>query len=165
VTDLTAAHPDILPAVAAIHRAAMALMDQDDAEIAAIGHVLHAWLDAPRDEAASAQTDLGLGADWRVARRRAERNRALLALRDRHFASLVGRSAAAAVAGALTRYRGTSWPRDRKAARRPDGLRGELFDVLCWGGIPSDRILQSLFKALPAQQSDDVSAQLIRQSA
>jgi hypothetical protein len=90
---------------------------------------------------------------WRSEARRRDRDAALLHLARQHFPSLEGREVARAVAAAARRYEGTSWSRDRRAQRRPDGLNGDLFDVLSFSSMPSVGTLRRIFKALSGSDS------------
>jgi hypothetical protein len=138
---------------------------EGDADDERIGELILAWLSRAVDDKGSLERALGLGVGWRGECQRAARDVALVRLWRTWFPGTFGREAARQVGVACRRYQSSRWTHDVRAKRRPDGLNGAVADVLRHGPTPSDRILQSLFKALPAQQSDDVSAQLIRQSA
>jgi hypothetical protein len=88
---------------------------------------------------------LGLRGNW-CTRVRCEAQADILRyIAGRHFPTLVGRPRAKAVDKAGRNYETTSWPRDHKAKRRPDGLRGDFYDVLSWGPLPGKSRLRQIF--------------------
>ena len=85
---------------------------------------------------------------WRATAQHQARDDAIRQLHAQHFPELVGRAAARAVGGALRRYQSTSWPRDRRSHRRPDGVDGACYDLLTLADrVPSEETLRRMFAA------------------
>jgi hypothetical protein len=131
-------------AIAARLRAAAAnLAERGDV---ATAEAVLTWLDG--DASVTLEAALGLPPDGRMRARLENRDTLLIALARRHFPTLTGRRLADAVALAGSRYAGSSWTRDRRSGRRPDGLNGDLFDILSAGEIPGDARLRQIFNGL-----------------
>jgi len=109
------------------------LVDHGDATLLPVARAIDDWL----ANGGSFAGALGLPPTWRSDARRSARDAALLRLARQHFPNMAVQTAALAIAAAARRYEGTAWPRDRQKHRRPDGLRGEIFDVLSLGDMPS----------------------------
>ena len=129
-----------------LHRTAARLLDLADADCQRLGAAVLAWT----NDAAPISFDaaLGLPSGWRDLVRRERRNAALIGLAERRFPGLAGRALAAAVASAMRRYEASSWPRDRRAGRRPDGMAGDIFDLLALGETLSESRMRSLFNEM-----------------
>jgi hypothetical protein len=126
-----------------LRTAAVVLAEHGDA---ATAEALWTWLDS--DASVTFEAALGMPSDGRARARLEARDALLIAIARRHFAELCGRALADAVVKAGRRYQGSSWPRDRRSGRRPDGLTGDLFDVLSFGDIPGDARLRQIFNSL-----------------
>lgn len=126
------------------------LIDQPDASLWPVAAAIDTWLAAGDGDFAAA---LGLPPGWHSALRRRQRNDVLCEVARRRFPALNPSAAALALLRASRRYEGTSWPRDRKSGRRPDGINGDIFDVLSLGEMPCERILRSLFSELDWQDA------------
>ena len=150
--------------IASLHRAASRLIELDEADCTTLAAAVLVWLSdgAPM----SFDAALGLPSGWRDLVRRERRNAALVGLAERRFPGLAGRALAAAVALAVRRYEASSWPRDRRAGRRPDGMAGDLFDLLTLGESLSESRIRSLFNEIgglseaveKSQQGDEFGA-------
>lgn len=137
---------DLLDRVHAIRRAVALLVEHGDDDVRSVAAGIAQWVNRePGDDTAMA-ADLDLPPCWRTDWRRAERDLRLLDLSARWFPGLSGRAAARKVWEAASRYETTSWPRDRRAGRRPDGMAGDLFDVLRLGELPGFHSLRLLLK-------------------
>jgi hypothetical protein len=147
ITALRAVRADTVERVGAIGRAVALMVEHGDAGVMEVATAVADWLDQP-DATVTLDVALGLPATWRSDIRRGRRDAALIDLARRRFPGLEGREAARAVATAARRYEGSSWPRDRRANRRPDGLSGDLFDVLSHGDMPSEATLRRIFMTL-----------------
>ena len=134
----------ILEQIGTIRGAVAALAEVAPPSALPLVQALSDWLADGIDLAAT----LGLPQGWRADYRRASRDKMLHDLAGRYFPTLAGRPLACAVALAARRYQGSSWPRDRKSRRRPDGLPGMLFDILSVGEMPGVERLLQLFKGL-----------------
>jgi hypothetical protein len=99
-----------------------------------------------RDDGQPIEAVLGLPPAWRSDDRRQRQNQGLTAVAA-YFPGLCGRELARRMTAAERRYR-TSWPRDRNAGHRPDGLNGAVFDVLSLGEFPSEEKLRKLFNGV-----------------
>jgi hypothetical protein len=158
------AAPAIVERVAAIRRAVAVLAEHGDAGVLEVARGVTDWLDQA-EAATTLDAALDLPPGWRTELRRHQRDAALLDLVRRRFAGMEGREAARAVATAARRYEGSAWPRDRRANRRPDGMNGDLFDILIQGDMPSEATLRRLFIGLSgangpvamSQRVDDVA--------
>jgi hypothetical protein len=144
------AAPAILDRVAAIRRAVALLIEHGDAGVLEVARGVADWLDQP-DAAVTLDAALDLPPAWRCDVRRLARDAALLDLVRRRYPGLEGRETARAVAAAARRYEGSSWPRDRRANPRPDGLNGALFDILIRGDTPSEATLHPISMPYLAQ--------------
>lgn len=111
-----------------------------------VGQALSMWLDG--GTSITFEAACGLPADRRSRARLVERDGLLLCVATRWFPHLRGRPLADAVAAAARRYEGSAWPRDRRAHRRPDGIQGDLFDVLLVGEMPGEARLRQIFNGL-----------------
>lgn len=135
--------------LARLRRCIGLLTEIDDADASWMAEVLATLTDLRADNDNSTFADAaGLPSRWRQAARIDERDRRLRDLALRHFPGLSGRELAAAVAQAVRRYQGSSWPRDASSGRRPSGLTGEIFDLLQLGEIPCGSQLRSVFNGV-----------------
>jgi hypothetical protein len=134
--------------VAGVRKAVSLLAEHGDDGVVAVAGALAIWIDQAPAATITFDDALNLPPGWRSALRRQQRDQALLRLWRHHFVGLQGREAVRAVSAAARRYEGTGWPRDRRTGRRPDGLNGDLFDVLCLGSLPAEGSLRRLFQCL-----------------
>jgi hypothetical protein len=134
---------DALATVTRMRRLAVRLADRSDEDAAWLGDAVEMWLDGVSLEAA-----LGLGPHWRIELARAQRNRAIAKLL-RYYPAASIRQRAKAVVQAVRRYEPTGWKRDRQSGRRPDGVRGALYDLLAIGAeIPDECQLRRIIKEI-----------------
>jgi hypothetical protein len=133
--------------MAAIRRAVALMVEHGDAGVLEVARGVGNWLDQP-DAEVTLDAALGLPPGWRSDVRRHQRDAALLDLISRRYPGMEGREAARAVATVARRYEGSSWPRDRRANRRPDGINGDIFDILVQGDMPSEATLRRIFIGL-----------------
>ena len=141
------ATPGTVERVRAVRRAVALLVEYGDAGVLEVARGVADWLDQT-EAATTLDAALDLPQGWRSEVRRLARDAALLDLVRRRYPGLEGREAARAVASVARRYEGSSWPRDRRANRRPDGLNGDLFDILAQGDMPSEATLRRIFNGL-----------------
>jgi hypothetical protein len=131
--------------IATLHRATLLLARSGDDATIGLAYSIDAWLSLPPGEKISFDQALGLPPTWRANARRSQRDAALRELRARHFLHHSGRKAARAVAGAVLHYETTTWPRDRRDRRRPDGVNGCCFDVLTFADhVPQEARLRQI---------------------
>ena len=91
---------------------------------------------------------LGLSAGWHRRAQLARRDQLLREMAAQYFPRLGGRGAAAAITRAAASYTPT-FDHDRKAKRRPSGVNGYVFDIMCIDAVPGEaRIRQILSEAL-----------------
>ena len=88
---------------------------------------------------------LNLPPAWLQTVRRAERDAALLVLRQNYFPNLRGRAAAAEALRLVRRHRAATWQPDQ----RMDQLSAAVFRVLSHGDLPGHEALRKLFRNLP----------------
>jgi hypothetical protein len=124
--------------VEAVQRAVQILLEQPDPAAARLAWALDAWLATGADLAEC----LGMARGWHAAWRQGQRDRALREMAARYFPALGGRPLARRVADAVAAYAARSWPRDRAARRRPDGLNGLAYDTLLAGPMPTEETLR-----------------------
>jgi hypothetical protein len=155
---------DIIECLDAIHRAVVTLAEHGDDGVVEVGSALLRWVEQP-DGSTTLDAELDLPPGWRTEARRRARDDALVRLARKHFPALQGRAVAGAVAAAARRYEGTSWPRDRRAQRRPDGLSGDLFDVLSFSAMPSQGTLRRIFKTLSGSNGPVEMSQCVDHAA
>jgi hypothetical protein len=141
----------IVARVDAVRRAALMLVEHGDAEMAQVGGALVAFLvtakrplDADQRHA-PLESLLGLGPTWRGDVRRQRRDALFLDIRKRRYGDLSNRRAAEQLSIDAARYAASAWLRDQRAGRRPDGLPGDLFDLLSLGAVPAEASLRHLF--------------------
>jgi hypothetical protein len=115
----------------------------------AIGAALLRMADLTTD-AGTFEAEAGLCPGWQAEARRARRDAMLIDLRRRHFADLTARAAAAAIETAGRRYAAAGFRADRRAQRRPDGVRGDIFDILSVYEIQGRDALSRLFNGICA---------------
>lgn len=134
------------PAVARIFRirAAAAARRPVPPEDAAI---LVRAIDAAINDGKTIESGLGLAPGWRTALRRSERDEGL-----RRLVAVAGsnRQRARSLQIEIRRYAASGYIADRRAARRPTGRHGELFDFLAANGgdIPSDETIRKIINGL-----------------
>jgi len=142
----TAAIPDRgVSTVDFLRRAKEILAESGDPQVVFVVEGLQWWL---QNDGMTFDVALGLTGAWRAEDRRRRRDRLIQRLALAHFGDSKGRARALAIAKAARRYRGTSWPRDRHAGRRPDGLNGVIFEVLSLGPFPSEPTLRRILVGL-----------------
>lgn len=130
--------------IEAIRQAIGVIVDHGPPAVWPVARGLMLWLDQA-EALVTIDDALELPRRWRSEARRRQRDMALIELRARHFPALWGREAARAVGAAVRRYQTTSWPRDKCAGRRPDGLHGLSFDLLSVAELPGEEVLRRLF--------------------
>lgn len=90
--------------------------------------------------AVSIEACLGAADNWRAAEQLRHRNEMLVDIARQHFGAqdfgAIGRTAARQMLAALTRYEAGEYHQHLEANRRPDGVRGRLYDILALG-VPS----------------------------
>lgn len=96
-----------------------------------VATALDAWRQA--DDAVTLERALGVGDGWRRAQRILARDAILAEIAVKHFGGMTGRRGAAAIVLAVSKYEAGAFRVDQAAGRRPDGLRGLLFDLLATG--------------------------------
>jgi hypothetical protein len=137
----------ILERIDAMRQAGLLVIEHGGAGARVIGGVLLRLADLSADVLSfEAEADLQPG--WRSEARRARRDAMLIDLRRRRFPDLAARPAAVAIEIAGCRYAASGWRRDRRAGRRPDGLSGDLYDLLSICGMPGREALRRLFSAV-----------------
>lgn len=114
--------------------------------LAATAEAILTWLDGTSSD--TFESSLGLPCNGRHRARLEARDEQLVMLAQRWFPTLQGRALAQAVACAASRYARSSWPRNRLSTRRPDGINGDLFDILSHGEIPGDARLRQIFNGI-----------------
>jgi hypothetical protein len=137
--------PDIASRIAELRRAALVLIETGDDALARIADAIDAWASATPAAPISFEQALGLPPTWRADVRRHFHHAALLHLAQRNFPDLHGRACARAVSAAVRRYASSGWLHDHREHRRPDGLRGDCYDVLMLGEPPGEEVLRRLF--------------------
>ena len=135
----------VVATVADLRRTVALLLEIPDPRIAALAENIDRWLSQPADAPLSFDAVLGFPWGWRAAQQRQHRDAALTRLWRQACPEQAGREAARTIAGLVNRYETTSWPRDHRACRRPDGTNGFIYDVLTLGQIPGEETLRRLF--------------------
>jgi hypothetical protein len=133
--------------IAALRIVRELLLQRDDQASRMVATAIHGML----IEGLSFEIGMGLMPGWRGTAQRCARDHALAEIAAAFFPRSCVRQLAREVATALLRYGATAWPRDKAARRRPDGLRGLLFDVLMAGPPPGFSQLRNIFKSLAGQ--------------
>ena len=134
---------DALATITRLRRLVIRLAADKDEDAAWLGDAIEMWLGGVQWEGA-----LGLGPHWRTELARARRNRAIAELLQ-YFPAMSIRQRAKAIAQAVRRYETTGWKRDRQSRRRPDGVRGAVYDLLAIGaGVPDECQLRRIIKEI-----------------
>jgi hypothetical protein len=141
LTDATPASPR------AIRAAVEILIAYGDGPTLGVAAALLSWLDQPAGQSKDLDSMFALPWRRRLTECLRRRNELLVDIAHRRFPGLGCRSTARAMAATFRGYETTAWPRDRASGRRPDGLSGDLYDVLSLGGVPAERSLRAILTA------------------
>jgi hypothetical protein len=123
--DDPAADIEALIVVAGVHGSAAALR---------AAAALRMWLDTNL----SLEESLGRAPGWRSGWRRARRDKMLAAWAHKWFPGMSGSPLAKKILGAAARA--------RRMRSRPDGMLGEVFDIVKLGNFPDLECLRKFFK-------------------
>lgn len=131
--------------ISALERAVLHLAQTGDESHAVVADAIALWLrDGGSDLSFDAALSLPWG--WRRPHRIEKRNQMLRDLARRHWPELSGRALARKISTTARRYEAGAFARHRQTGR-PDGLQGDLFDVLSVEPLPGEEGLRKIFCA------------------
>jgi hypothetical protein len=140
---------DISDRVDGMRQAGLAAIEHGGPAAQRIGAVLLRLADLTADSG-TFEAEAGLCPGWKAEARRARRDAMVIDIRRRHFPDLTARAAAAEIETAARRYAATGFRADRRTRRRPDGIRGDLFDILSVCEMQGRDALSRLFNGMGA---------------